>query len=234
MQLNRVEGNQGINWFKCGWALFKRDFGTWLIMFVVFAGISIVLNLIPFIGWLAAILVSPVLLAGFMHSAAKLEQQDRIEIADLFQGFRDKQEMNQLLVLGGLVLAAQIIASMLIVSLVGSSIITGAAYTGDFNIQSVLTGGTLVGILLIFLLGLIVTMGFFFATPLIMLDKLAAVDSIKASFSACTANIVPLLVFGVIYLLLAIIAAIPMGLGFLILLPLTILALYCSYRNIFH
>jgi uncharacterized membrane protein len=43
----------------------------------------------------------------------------------------------------------------------------------------------------------------------------------------------PLLVFGLVYLVLAVVAAIPFGLGFLILFPVTICALYASYREVF-
>lgn len=67
-----------------------------------------------------------------------------------------------------------------------------------------------------------------------MLDNMAPVESIKTSFSACLKNILPLLVFGIIYFLLAIVAAIPILLGFLILIPVSILAMYCSYKSIFH
>jgi uncharacterized membrane protein len=39
--------------------------------------------------------------------------------------------------------------------------------------------------------------------------------------------------FGAVWLGLSILAAIPIGLGFLVLLPVTICALYCSYRDIY-
>lgn len=44
MQVNSVGAGQGAGWFKCGWDLFKQDFGTWLIMFLLFIALSIVLS----------------------------------------------------------------------------------------------------------------------------------------------------------------------------------------------
>jgi uncharacterized membrane protein len=59
------------------------------------------------------------------------------------------------------------------------------------------------------------------------------VAAVKASFSACFKNLLPLLVFGVVYAVLAIIAVIPLGLGLLLLIPVSLCAGYCSYKDIF-
>jgi uncharacterized membrane protein len=55
----------------------------------------------------------------------------------------------------------------------------------------------------------------------------------KASFIACLKTIVPFLVYSVIALLLALIASIPFGLGWLVLGPVMAASLYTSYRDIF-
>ena len=66
MESKSVAAGQAVEWFKCGWNLFKQDYGTWFIMFLVFIGIAIVLSFIPFVGSLALSLITPVLMAGFM------------------------------------------------------------------------------------------------------------------------------------------------------------------------
>jgi uncharacterized membrane protein len=55
----------------------------------------------------------------------------------------------------------------------------------------------------------------------------------KASFAGCLRNVVPFLVYGVVGVLLAIVASIPFGLGWFVLLPVTIASLYASYCDIF-
>jgi uncharacterized membrane protein len=55
----------------------------------------------------------------------------------------------------------------------------------------------------------------------------------KASFVACLRNIVPFLVYGVILFVLAIVASIPFGLGWLVLGPVMAASLYAGYRDIF-
>ncbi len=234
MEAKNVSAARGAEWFTCGWNLFKQDFGTWFIMFLIFVGIAIVLIFIPFIGTLALSVITPALIAGFMFSASQMDQGNEIEIAHLFHGFKDKSRMNNLLTLGGLYLVAQILLAIILFALVGSNAMVSTGETGDIDPQTMMTGSMMISMLLVLLVALIIAMAFIYATPLVMLDNMKPVASVKASFSACLQNILPLLVFGIVYILLAIIAAIPLFLGFLILLPVSILAMYCSYKSIFH
>ncbi len=234
MEAKNVSAARGAEWFSCGWNLFKQDFGTWFIMFLIFVGIAIVLSFIPFIGTLALSVITPALIAGFMFSASQMDQGNEIEIAHLFQGFKDKSRMNNLLTLGGLYLVAQILLAIILFALVGSNAMVSTGETGDIDPQTMMTGSMMISMLLVLLVALIIAMAFIYATPLVMLDNMKPVAAVKASFSACLQNILPLLVFGIVYILLAIIAAIPLFLGFLILLPVSILAMYCSYKSIFH
>jgi hypothetical protein len=66
MEAKNVRAAQGAEWFSCGWNLFKQDFGTWFIMFLLFIVIAIVLSLIPFIGTLVLSVISPALI-GRIH-----------------------------------------------------------------------------------------------------------------------------------------------------------------------
>ena len=234
MQAKSVNAGQGANWFTCGWNLFKQDFGTWFIMFLIFIGLTIVLSFVPFIGSLALAIISPALMAGFMYAAAELDQGNKIEIGYLFQGFRDKERMNKLLILGVVYLLVQVLFVVVMFSLIGGSMMMSAAQTGNVDPAAMMTTGMVFSMLLVALVALVVMMGFIYSTPLVMLDNMAPIDSIKASYAACFKNILPLVVFGLIYILLAFVAAIPLLLGFLILIPVTFTALYCSYKSIFH
>jgi uncharacterized membrane protein len=76
-------------------------------------------------------------------------------------------------------------------------------------------------------------MALWFAPALIVFHRMAPVDALKASFSACLKNMVPFLIYGVILLALCVVAAIPFGLGFLVLAPVVIASIYTGYRDIF-
>ena len=62
---------------------------------------------------------------------------------------------------------------------------------------------------------------------------LAMPQSMRESFFACLKNVVPFLLWLVIYFVAAIVASIPLGLGWIVLGPLLLLTLYTSYKDIF-
>ena len=139
MQAKSVSAGQGMEWFKCGWNLFKQDYGNWFIMFLLLIGIAIVLNFIPFIGAIAVAIISPVLMGGLMYSASLAEQGQNIEIGMLFQGFKDKERMNKLLMLGVLSLVAQIVLMLI-------SVITGQLLQSFLRHQSGKQDGVAAGL----------------------------------------------------------------------------------------
>jgi uncharacterized membrane protein len=76
-------------------------------------------------------------------------------------------------------------------------------------------------------------MAVWFAPPLVVFHDLGAGEAMKSSFVACLRNVVPFLVYGVILLLLSMLASLPFGLGWLVLGPVLAGSLYTSYRDIF-
>jgi len=78
-----------------------------------------------------------------------------------------------------------------------------------------------------------VFMAIWFAAPLVVFHNQGPGEAMKNSFTACLRNVLPFLVYSVIALLLAFIASIPLGLGWLVLGPVMAASLYTGYRDIF-
>ena len=78
-----------------------------------------------------------------------------------------------------------------------------------------------------------VAMAFLFAPALVALGGQSIVNSLKMSFSGCLKNIVPFLIYGIVAFVLAIIATIPFGLGWLVLGPILTASIYAAYRDIY-
>jgi uncharacterized membrane protein len=57
--------------------------------------------------------------------------------------------------------------------------------------------------------------------------------ALKASFEGCLANLGPFLVYSLVFIGLAILASIPLGLGWLVLGPMIAGSCYASWRRIF-
>ncbi|MFW6126701.1 MAG: hypothetical protein ACOC6K_00655, partial [Thermodesulfobacteriota bacterium] len=76
------------DYFKAGWELFKKYPAGFVGYFVLVIVISMVLRMVPVIGWLAGFaLVSP-LNAGFFVVSAKLLKNQRPQFADFFSGLK--------------------------------------------------------------------------------------------------------------------------------------------------
>jgi uncharacterized membrane protein len=228
-----VDAGRGVAWWSEAWALFMKNPGMWVVFGLIVLIAYIVLAFVPFIGTLAAALLTPVFMGGWLLAIAKLEQGGSLEPADLFLGF--KEHLNPLMVLGALTLAATFVIS-LIVGALGF----GAAMGAGAGVAMQSAGGMMAAAgmgMLAMLIGLAlmvpVTMALWFAPALVVFRGAAPMDAARTSFAACLRNIVPFLVFGVLYFVAAIVASIPAGLGWLVLLPLGFLTLQTTYRDIF-
>ena len=81
--------------------------------------------------------------------------------------------------------------------------------------------------------GFLIAMAFWFAPALVALSGEEPFVALQKSFSACWINFVPFLVYGLIYIALAIVASIPFGLGWLVLAPMIAASVYAGWRQIF-
>jgi uncharacterized membrane protein len=91
----------------------------------------------------------------------------------------------------------------------------------------------MLGVLIALALSLVVGMAVWFAPALVVLRDVAPGEAMKASFAACMRNTIPFLVFGALYLVAAIVASIPFGLGWVVLIPVLMLTMYASYKDVF-
>jgi len=227
-----VDGGRGISWWSESWTLFMKNPGLWIlfgvIMFVIFA----VLGFIPFIGGIAALLLAPVFVGSWMLAARKVDTGGTLELNDLFAGFQAK--LQPLLIVGALLLAAGVVMGLIVGALgFGSAMgfMMGGSQSGAGMAAAM--GAGMLAMLVMLVLGFILAMAFWFAPPLVVFRDVAPVDALKASFAASMKNVVAFLLYGILYIVAAIIASIPFGLGWIVLIPLVMLSVYVSYRDVF-
>lgn len=228
-----VDAGRGLSWWSDAWALFTKSAGLWIVLAVVMIVIFIVLSLIPVVGGLVNSLVLPAFAAGWMLAARKVEGGGALEVGDLFAGFRDK--LSPLLVLGGLMLAAGVVIG-LVAGVLGLGAVFGGVAGGmhrSVGGMMAALGAGMLAALVALTLSLVITMAIWFAPALVALRDVAPVEALKASFAACVKNWLPFLLYSVLYLIAAIVATIPFGLGWIVLAPVTMLTVYASYKDIF-
>ncbi|CAB1370358.1 BPSS1780 family membrane protein [Denitratisoma oestradiolicum] len=224
---------RAMQWLAEGWRLFRAAPAIWIALTVVLFVINILLNLVPVLGGLAAALLMPVFFGGLMAGCAAQARDEDLQFDTLFAGFRTNTA--SLMTLGLLSVAAMVVIALL-AFLVGGGAMMGSMMGRGMDPAGGATlalGGMLMASLLVLALSVPVAMALWFAVPLVMLGNVAPVAALKSSFSACLKNMLPFLVYGVVVFVLTFIAAIPFGLGLLVLVPVVIASIYASYRDIF-
>jgi hypothetical protein len=182
------------------------------------------------LGTLLTALFWPVFVAGFCVGCRALDEGGELEIAHLFAGFRER--LGPLLGVGALSLLASLIIGMVVGLGLGAGAFT--MMRGDPEAMAALAGTTLALLVLITMALLLpVMMAAWFAPALVVFQGEGVIDSMKGSFAGCLKNIVPFLVYGVVFFLLALLAMIPIGLGWLVLGPMLSASVYTSYRDIY-
>jgi uncharacterized membrane protein len=232
-QPRTVDAGRGISWWSEAWALFMKNPGVWIVLALIMIVIFIALGFIPFLGGLVSSLLFPAFAASWLLAARKVEGGGTLEVGDLFAGFKDK--LTPLLVLGAVVLA-----SGLVITLVAGALGFGAVMGMFMGGMRQSAGGMLaamsagmLAVLVALALGTLVAMAVWFAPALVVFRNMAPIDALKVSFSASLQNIMPFLLYGIVYLVAAIIASIPFGLGWIVLAPLLMLTAYTSYKDVF-
>lgn len=230
----KVRAGAGVDWVGDAWRLFKQAKLMWIVILVLLFLIHLGLGMVPYVGMWLPNFVSPILMGGIALGCRSLETGGDLELEHLLAGFRRN---TGLLFAIGLVYAVGEVLVMGAFSAVAGTSFVWAAIRGDEAaiINSLpedplrlALGGLVAAALAIPLLA-----AYWFAPPLAMLHDVPAVPAMKESFVACFRNFVPMLVYGLVMTALAIVAVIPLGLGFLVWVPMLIASVYTSYRSVF-
>ena len=222
-QARTVPASNGLQWVKSAWWLFKRSpwalIGCWILWMFLSMGIGAI---IPFI----STVFTPALLAGFAYCIYRLEQTGNLDIADLFEGF--KNGFVPLLILGGLMLLAM--AGVVIVIALMAAVMFSAMDAGHMSITlSLILVCLLVGLALL----LFILFAMYWAPCLVYFDKQPPVQAIQLSIKGMTNNIASCLVYSLVLLLLNLAVLLTAGLAIIVVSPLIMISAYTSYRDIF-
>lgn len=224
-----VEAGRGWDWIAEGWELFKKQAGMWIALVLVAFVILFVLALFRIIGSLATFVLSPVFAAGVLVGGRAVDEGRELEIGHLFAGFR--QKFGQLVTVGVLYLGAAIVIALVVGLATGTSIFAMTGNVAELTFEALLS--LLLAFLVMLALLLPVVMAVWFAPALVLFHDKNAVDAMKESFTGCLRNVVPFLVYGVVLMVLGMLASIPLGLGWLALGPVMCTSFYASYKDIY-
>ncbi len=239
MEIRKMNAGRGWTWVKQGWQLIMRSpllaislaLTGALAMFLSFA--------IPLFGPLIALLLMPVLLAGYMRVCRALEESEEFDPKQMLVSIR--AHAAPLVSLGGFMMLGLLLSSMAVISIGGEALTKllenfGASSDPQMLANAMLSAGSgvslglLVGLTMMFALMLALQ----YAPMLVYFSDMTPLAAIRASFVGSLRNIIPYTLYSLIMQAIALLlGVIPFGLGLIVLLPLGLTSLYVSYRNIF-
>ena len=229
------DAGQGMAWLSAAWDLFKRAPGIWIALVVIYIVLAMVLSFIPMIGQLALTLLGPVFMGGILLGCKALGDGEELRIDHLFAGFKEK--LGPLVIVGALYLGGLVIIGVLVFGLGAMLFGANALANLGSGAMGMNAGSAIISMLLlsclVLLLALPLAMAMWFAPALVVFHDMQPVVAMRSSFFASLKNIMPMLIYGLILMVLAIVATIPFGLGWLILLPVLMASSYTAYRDIY-
>ena len=232
MEAKTVDVSRGIVWFSGGWRIFMKNPGLWVVLGIIMLVIVVVLSIIPILGVLALSLIMPVLTAGLLYAAREADEGRALDVLHLFQGFRERDKLTPLLSLGGIVLAGFVL-SVAVAFLVGGASMVTFMMGANPEMMRGAAAGMFVALLAGLAVQLVVVLALVYAVPLVMFHGVPAGQAMGSSLRANLRNILPLLVSGVLYLFVAVLATLPLLLGWIVLLPVSVGMLYRSYKDLY-
>ncbi len=232
----RVASERGLGWITDAWKLFAQAPGEWLLLTLVSLGILLVTGMVPLLGSLASPFVTALVMAGFLRVARAQQEGTKPVVGALFEILSDarmKAVLITTLLCVALCFAAALVVGM-VFDLGGAAMaLIGGALGGDEAAVAGLGGAALMGMLVLLLLIAPVLAMYWYAVPLVLFRGIEPWEAMKASLSGVLANVVPMLVYGVVTLVLGVLALLPFGLGLLLLFPVIALSWLLSYQEIF-
>jgi uncharacterized membrane protein len=240
-----VGADRGIAWWGEAWRLFTPAAGVWILILVLLVILNMVLAVVPLIGHVIGQLLFPIFAGGLMLGCRAVDRGEPLNVGHLFAGFGT--HTGPLFIVGLIYTAVAVGIALVVFGLLlvffGAAIVSSLWHLQDvqqlqdpwdvFSTLGSLGLAILVGLCVFLLLYLPLVMAVWFAPALVVLRGVAPLEAMRLSFSGCMRNIVPFLLYGLVGVGLAIVATIPLLLGWLVLGPLTIASLYTGYCDIY-
>lgn len=212
VRANLVPAKNGWGWIKQGILLFSKEPMLWLAMAFVYLSMAILLSLIPFIGWLILVLITPLCMLGALPLAQARDglglPADTVPPLDtpasrpwlhyprdlltraarrLFSGFRQEDSLLPIMVISTLLLGGVVVIKILAQLLKVGGATLPAILAGSVGPSVWVTA--LIGLLVVVCLEALLLMLFLYTVPLILFRREHPLPAIELSFDGARNNL---------------------------------------------
>ena len=248
MEMNKIQPNvvaifEGRDWLLRGYTIFKKQPLVWILTLLAYWTAMFLFGLIPIVGLLASLVISPGIAFGFICLAKAVDQNQVVPPRIIISGFTSSKKF-ELILLGFYYCGSLFLIFILIMFLNDKSVIdlvnnpdlqikSGTQNENFFNIK----------IITVLILYIPIQMIFWFAPQLVVWGNLNSTKAMFYSFFAVLLNwksfLIYLLTWVMVMIGISIFAAllinlfkIEQGSLFVLLLPISLLIMsvaHCSY-----
>jgi len=225
-----VSAGSGLQWLLRGWAMFRTAPGTWIGIAVAFMAVMLIAGMLPLLNIVANLLI-PVFIGGISVGCRAIEEGEGIRFEHLFAGF--SRQPGGLLMLGLLYLLALLVIAVAVGIIATVTGIAALATIGLDGAGNTAAWAIVVSFLAMILVFAPLAMAVWLAPPLLLFHELSAYQAIKTGVLVALRNFPSFLVYVLLVLVAAVLASLPLLLGWLVLLPVLYASLYAAYRELF-
>ena len=234
-----VPAGRGSAWWTEGWRLFAAAPAVWIAITVIFVILMMMMAFIPLLGTIATTLLTPVFAGGVLVGCRALDRGGQLTVGHLFASFSDR--LGPLIIVGVVYLVGSMVIVLVVIAcLVASAgvggfgaLLSGDPFEAGFAMLTSVGIGAVFAALVATLLAIPLLMAYWFAPALVVFRNEEPMTAMKTSFNASLVNMMPMLVYGLLGIVFAIAATIPLFLGWLVLAPIFAASVYASYKDIF-
>lgn len=225
--------SRGADWIAGGFRFFSAAPLQWIVTTVLMLVATLVFRLGgDYLGTALSMLLTPVLTGGLMLGCARQEREGRFEISSLWSAFSGPH-LGRLLTVGALQMLAMLLILGFVFAAIGGVALGTLFGGGSGDLESSAPALALFALLLALPCLFVMIAAFWLAPPLIVLRGAEPLVALSASLRASFKAIGSLTVYGLVSIVLIVVAMIPIGLGLLVVLPMIYASTYLLCRDVF-
>lgn len=233
--IRHVGVGHGVQWISAGWSLFLARPGFWVLVALLQTLLIMLVLLVPLLGQVGAHLLMPILSAGLMVVAQRIQFNEPVTVAEAFTGFREHApavvNVGVWYMLGWMLIVA------LGLLLGGGAALSGLAVGMETHYEWLGTIISVFGILLAIVVSLLLVvplvMSVWLAPALAVFHDVPAMQAMKHSFVASLRSLPAFIVAFFLVALMLFLTALTMGLALLVVVPIMAGSTYAAYGDLF-
>lgn len=237
--INTAPLSRGVGWITEGFDYFSRNPLGWVGALIIIFIIQIIVGMVPLIGWLAVYFSHLLFVGGMLIGCIAHARGEQFELQHIFSCFQSDY-ISRFMILAVFYLVANIfmlisfiMALFMFVGGIGVIEQLSQVHAMPPHEAMQLLYALLMATLIPALILIPVMMVFWFAPMLLVATNVSPIDAMLLSFKACLKNVPAFTIYGLVALLFTLLAIIPLGLGYFILLPMLISSIHIAFLDCF-